>query len=149
LRAAQRVMADAAQRAGVTIDLRIVPSLPNIWADDRRVRQILLNLLSNAVKFTLPGGRIALEAWRAANGALVVTVRDTGIGMKAEDIAVAMAPFGQIDSGFGRRYEGTGLGLPLSKALTELHGGTFKLESEPGVGTTVILQFPPSRIREA
>src|SRR5690606_42106502 len=81
-----------------------------------------------------------------AEEGLEIVIRDSGIGMEPAQIAVAMAPFGQVDSGLGRKYDGTGLGLPLSKALTDLHGGRFRLESIPGTGTTVTIWLPPERV---
>ncbi|MGH6959140.1 MAG: ATP-binding protein, partial [Dongiaceae bacterium] len=120
---------------------------PLLYGDPRRVKQVLLNLLSNAIKFTNPGGRIAVRAGRAADGALVVTVADTGIGIATRDIAKALAPFSQIDSALTRKYEGAGLGLPIARSLTEMHGGTLDLDSEVGRGTTITLRFPAARLR--
>ncbi|MCE3233597.1 MAG: sensor histidine kinase [Rickettsiaceae bacterium] len=127
--------------------IKLVERLPDkqvvLSADPKRMKQIILNLLSNAVKFTPEGGEVSLTVEEDAVGGLViVTVVDTGIGIAAKDISKAMSPFGQIDSSISRRYEGTGLGLPLSKKLTELMGGKFEIKSEVGLGTTVILTFP-------
>jgi signal transduction histidine kinase len=108
------------------------------------MKQILLNLLINAVKFTPGGGRVTL-AVRESRGALQFEVSDTGIGMTTAEIAKAMQPFQQIDSSLARRYEGTGLGLPLTKSLIELHGGTLQLESVPRMGTTATVRFPAWR----
>lgn len=110
------------------------------------MKQILLNLLSNAIKFTPSGGRVTIEAAVQDDGRMVVTVEDTGIGMNEEDIPVAMSSFGQIDSSFSRKFDGTGLGLPLSKMLTEMHGGELTLESAPGKGTSVTVTFPAERV---
>ena len=120
---------------------------PRLLADERAVKQILLNLLSNAVKFTPEGGRVAVGAELRGDGSLAVTVDDTGIGIAPENIPRALAPFSQLDSSLTRRYEGTGLGLPLVKSLIELHGGTLELESEEGKGTLATLVFPPARVR--
>ncbi|MBX3494545.1 MAG: hypothetical protein KF899_16375, partial [Parvibaculum sp.] len=109
------------------------------------VRQVLLNLMSNGVKFTPAGGEVRVAA-SVEDGALVIRVSDTGIGIAADDIPVALERFGQIDSDLARKYEGTGLGLPLSKCLMEHHGGTLQIESEPGRGTTVSIRFPKERI---
>jgi PAS domain S-box-containing protein len=129
------------------VDLResIPEGLPRLFADERRVKQIALNLLSNAIKFNTPGGSAMLEAGRAADGSLFFRVVDTGIGMDEKEIAVAMSKFGQVDSSLARAHEGTGLGLPLAKSLTELHGGRFSIESAKGQGTTATVTFPPKR----
>ena len=126
-------------------DLALSVELPDvpvtIFIDPLKGRQILLNLLSNAAKFTPSGGVIRLRA-RADTTGVLLAVIDTGIGMRAEDISVAMTPFGQVDSGLGRKYEGTGLGLPLTKKLVELHGGTLLIDSVPGKGTSVVIRLP-------
>jgi two-component system cell cycle sensor histidine kinase PleC len=140
-----RLVLVRAEQGKVELCNMVPRDLPVIIADERRVTQILLNLLSNAVKFTLPGGTVSLEAGLSDDSGIVFRVTDTGIGMRSEDIAVALAPFGQVDSGYARRFEGTGLGLPLAKSLTELHGGRLSIESAPGKGTTVAVCFPPHR----
>jgi len=121
--------------------------LPILLADERRVRQILLNLLSNAIKFTPRGGSVRLFAYCEENE-FVIQVADTGIGMAKEDIPRALERFGQLDSDLNRKYEGTGLGLPLTKKLVELHGGRFEIESELCVGTKVTVTFPAERLIE-
>ncbi|HJS32966.1 MAG TPA: ATP-binding protein [Alphaproteobacteria bacterium] len=119
-----------------------------VFADERRLKQILLNLLSNAVKFTPPGGVVEVSTELDREGGFVMSVVDTGAGIAADKIALAMAPFGQVESGLNRRFEGTGLGLPLAKALTEAHGGVLALNSSVGVGTTVTVRLPPERVRD-
>ena len=114
--------------------------------DARALRQILLNLLSNAVKFTPEGGKVRLDAFLSDQGDLIFEVHDTGIGMADAEIKTALTPFGQVDSRLSRRFEGTGLGLPLSKGLTELHGGTLTVQSESGKGTTVVVILPAQRV---
>ena len=116
-----------------------------IRADERRMRQILINLLSNAVKFTPEGGQIRVSSF-LKNGGLAIEVSDTGIGMAPEDIPKAMTSFGQVESRVSRKYEGSGLGLPLVKHIVELHGGTIIVESELDVGTTVTIVLPSDRI---
>ena len=116
-----------------------------IRADGRRMRQAVINLLSNAVKFTPSGGRVRVACAHTDSGVLIV-VSDTGVGMAATDIPKAMQPFGQVDSTISRKYEGTGLGLPLTKDLVELHGGTLTVDSQLNVGTTVTILIPSHRI---
>lgn len=130
------------EKAKLTFDL--APPLPHqfIHADPVKARQILLNLLSNATKFTPEGGTISLFAEQTEGGFLDLVVADTGIGMSADDIPIALAPFGQVDSRLARKYEGTGLGLPLTKILTELHGGQLLIESRPGAGTKMTVRMP-------
>jgi len=106
----------------------------------------MLNLLSNAVKFTPAGGTIEIGASLAADGSLETTIADTGIGMRPEDIPIALEPFRQIDSKITRNYGGTGLGLPLARRLMELHGGYLKIASAVGHGTTVTLGLPRGRV---
>ncbi|MBK18669.1 MAG: hypothetical protein CMM52_07515 [Rhodospirillaceae bacterium] len=120
-------------------------SLPLVYADQRRLKQILINLLSNAVKFTDPGGTITVKARFDTETGFVVQVRDNGIGIAADDIPKALARFQQVDSTYGKQREGTGLGLPLTKSLVELHNGTLDLQSELGVGTTVTIKLPATR----
>jgi two-component system cell cycle sensor histidine kinase PleC len=116
-----------------------------LLADPKRMKQVILNLLSNGVKFTPEGGSVTLSVTKnAKEGIVKLMVFDTGIGIAKEDMPKAMAPFGQIDSSVSRRYEGTGLGLPLTKKLTELMNGTFDIKSEIGIGTSIELIFPIS-----
>jgi signal transduction histidine kinase len=112
--------------------------------DERKLRQVLLNILSNAVKFTPAGGSVILHA-RCVAAEVVIEVADTGVGMAPDDIPKALAPFGQIDSSLARRYEGTGLGLPLAIRFVEAIGGTLMLDSMPGRGTTVTIRLPTAR----
>jgi signal transduction histidine kinase len=121
------------------IDLPERPVVLN--ADKRAVKQVLINLLSNAVKFTPESGSVTLTA-RPWHDGVEFVVSDTGIGIEDKDMPVALAPFGQIDSQFTRKYEGTGLGLPIVKGIVELHGGTIEIESAAGRGTNVIVRFP-------
>jgi PAS domain S-box-containing protein len=143
--ACRRIITAMAERADVTLAINLPSFLPYIRADHLRLRQVLLNLLSNAVKFTPAGGRVSLTAAIEAEGA-VITVEDTGIGMKTEDIAVALEPFRQIEDAQNRRFQGTGLGLPLAKALVELHGGSLDIKSMPAAGTVVRVCLPLERV---
>ena len=140
-----RMVSERANAAGVELNADISSQLPKVRADSRMVRQILINLMSNAVKFTPSGGRATISARLSANGGMIIDVADTGIGMSASDIPKALEKFGQIDGALDRRYEGTGLGLPLAKAQIELHGGTLKIISKVDSGTTVQVRFPPHR----
>ena len=134
-----------AEEADVAIRTLVPGDFPSLVADSKRLKQILLNLLSNGVKFTPPGGHVELHMNIAADQGVEIVVCDTGIGIAQQDLARALQPFGQIDSLLSRKYEGTGLGLPLSRNLAELHGGTLSIESELDKGTTVTVRFPPER----
>jgi two-component system, cell cycle sensor histidine kinase PleC len=138
---AVRLVAPRAETAGLTLVQDIAPGLPAVRVDLTRIRQVLLNLLSNAIKFTPAGGTVTVTA-RAWEGAVEIAVSDTGIGMSEADIPKALEPFGQISNAMTRAHEGTGLGLPLSKSLVELHGGQFSIVSTPGAGTTVTVTLP-------
>jgi len=140
-----RPMAPQAARAGLTLSEHVAPGLPPLWGDGRRLRQLLINLVSNAIKFNRSGGVVALGAEPAGDGLLMLTVRDTGIGMTEEDLAVALTPFGQVDGGLARRRDGAGLGLPLAKMIADLHGGSLDIASAPGQGTTVRITLPAAR----
>jgi len=133
-------------RGGLKFHRRVPERLPSLMADERKLKQILLNLLSNAIKYTPPNGRVSVRAWRDRKGRFNFSVADTGIGMAPEDIPKALEPFGQVDNVMISSEEGTGLGLPLTKALVELHGGTFGLESEVGKGTIATVTIPAERI---
>ena len=141
-----RIMRDRAEEAGVLLEHRFPAQLPRLKADPRAVKQILLNLLSNAVKFTDPGGRVLVYSSINQDGGMVLHVEDTGIGIAEADIAKAMAPFGQVDSSLSRKYEGTGLGLPLTRHLVDLHEGELTLASNMGQGTHVSIHFPRLRV---
>jgi signal transduction histidine kinase len=141
-----RMVANQAERAGVTLYSEMAPRAIHIRADKRRLKQALINLLANAVKFTPSGGRVGVHVFAARTGGIAIAVKDTGIGIAPEDIPRALERFGQVDSRLARKYDGVGLGLPLTKQLIELHGGALTLESEVGVGTTVTLTLPAARI---
>jgi signal transduction histidine kinase len=139
------ILTERAEKGKVTVSTDVPKMLPPLVADRLRFIQILLNILSNAVKFTGEGGRVQVIArTEEVNGAtnVIITVQDTGIGMSAEDVRKAFQSFGQVDSGLNRKYEGTGLGLPLTKKLMELHYGAIAIQSELGKGTLVTLTFP-------
>jgi len=135
-----------AEDGGVKLTLQAPHDLPPLRADERALKQILLNLMSNAIKFTPEGGAVRVQAARDPRGGMTISVQDTGIGMRAEDIATALSPFGQIDSELARKHQGTGLGLPITRSLVRLHGGDIAIDSAPGKGTTVTAYFPPARV---
>jgi len=137
-----------AERQGVELVLELDGRFARLRADRRKVKQILVNLLANAVKFTETGGRVTINGWSQSESGCVFQVVDTGIGIALDDIPKALSQFGQIDSSRARQHEGTGLGLPLAKALIEMHGGSLDLQSKVGVGTTVTVRFPAERIIE-
>ncbi len=135
-----------AASTGVSLTNATSDSGAFIFGDQTKLKQIVMNLLSNAIKFTPRGGSIDIAVTTEADGGLCLTIRDTGIGMTSEEIRDALELFHQVDNGLSRRFEGTGLGLPLAVQLTELHGGTLTVESTPGLGTTVKVRFPSNRI---
>ena len=141
-----RVVRQRAETNGLRIACSPTEGLPALRADERKMKQALLNLLVNAIKFTPEGGLVQLDIRCDAQTGYIFQVRDNGIGMAAGDIPTALRQFGQIDSALNRKYEGTGLGLPLTTALMEMHGGTLELESRLGEGTTATLTLPPRRI---
>ncbi len=132
----------AAQEAGVQLDCRIDPSLQPIRGDAVKIRRIISNLLSNAIKFTREGGRVMVEAVRLSDGGALLLVRDTGVGMSEDEIRIALMPFGQVDGTRSRWREGTGLGLPIARALVELHGGRLEIRSVKEKGTEVAVRLP-------
>jgi signal transduction histidine kinase len=134
-----------ARKSKIRISTALDPKVRVIRADDRRMRQILINLLSNAVKFTPEGGQVHVSS-ALKNDGLAIEVSDTGIGIAAENMAKVMTSFGQVESKVTRKYEGSGLGLPLAKHLVELHGGTLTIQSQVDVGTTVTVMLPSNRI---
>jgi signal transduction histidine kinase len=134
------------QEAGVSLKFDCPDGLPAVKADKRRLTQILVNLLANAIKFTPEGGTVMLRCWATEGSGFVFQAVDNGVGIAREDIPQALAVFGQVGSLPEQDAKGTGLGLPLAKALAELHGGTLDLQSELGKGTTVTLRLPAHRI---
>jgi len=133
----------------LTLDNRLDRPLPKLLIDRRLIRQALVNLLSNAVKFTPDGGRITLDAVQQGDGGLVLSVADTGIGIPPDQLQRVFEPFVQLDGGLSRRHNGVGLGLTLSRAIAEAHGGRVTLSSWPGQGTVASLILPADRVRPA
>ncbi len=140
IRAAQGM----AEERGITLSVSPIDPAFGLLVDSVRFRQILDNLIGNAIKFTPPDGQIAVDIEVGAESSIQISVSDTGIGMRSEDIAIAMEPFRQLDNALTRKIAGTGLGLPITKGLVEAHGGAVMIESEPGRGTTVRIVFPAS-----
>jgi two-component system cell cycle sensor histidine kinase PleC len=131
-------MLDKRQKLSVMLPQK----LPRVLGDARRLKQVLINLLSNANKFTPQGGSITLAAVAVDAHTVAVSIRDTGCGMSAAGLQLALRPFGQVRGGHTRAHEGTGLGLPIAKALIELHGGKLHIDSFEGRGTTVAFTIP-------
>jgi two-component system cell cycle sensor histidine kinase PleC len=134
-----------AREKNITVSNAIGDAFPLLLGDALRLKQILINLLGNAVKFTPEKGRVSVTAERLDAGRAAITVTDSGIGMGPGEIDTALRPFGQIDTGFNKRHEGTGLGLPIAYALTRMHGGELSIESEKGRGTRVCIILPVAR----
>ncbi|MBV9860098.1 MAG: response regulator [Alphaproteobacteria bacterium] len=146
VRSVSQLTGPKVQEAGLSSATRLPDDLPLLRADERKTKQVLLNLITNAVKFTPEGGRVEITGRLDGAAGLAVTVADTGIGIPPEHLTRVLEPFEQVDSSLSRQHQGTGLGLPLVKAIMELHGGSLKLESEVGVGTRVTVTFPPDRL---
>ena len=140
-----KIVLSRAQDSGINLNTDVSIGLPALHADSIRLKQVLLNLLDNALKFTKRGGSVVFSAGIDDQMQAYFTIADTGIGITAENLETVVKPFAQVARVVTRTHEGSGLGLPLSKSLVELHGGTLQIDSEPGSGTTVTLQFPSSR----
>ena len=140
-----RIVRHRAQQASINIEIDLPKPTVTLLADERALKQVLINLISNAVKFSNDCGTVRVEAQFTADG-LCLAVIDNGIGIAEEDIPRALAPFTQVDGTLSRSHEGTGLGLPLAKYMTELHDGRLLIESTPGVGTRVSVVLPASRL---
>jgi len=141
------LVSDHAKKSGVEIVEHLPSKISTVVADHRLLKQVMLNLLSNAIKFTPPEGRVEVSV--DVMEGIAIVVRDTGIGMTPDEIRIALSAFGQVDSKIARRQPGTGLGLPIARSLVELHGGEIRVESEPGVGTSVIVELPKHRLVSA
>jgi signal transduction histidine kinase len=146
MKSVHSLVCQRAQSGRLAFELDSPAGLPMLSGDIRKMKQILINLLVNAIKFTDPGGTVALKVRCEDGEGHVFQVIDTGIGIAPNDIPKALSLFGQVDSGLNRHYEGTGLGLPLTRALVHMHGGSFDVQSKLGVGTTVTIGFPAERV---
>lgn len=150
IRSVNRMMASKAFGSGLVLQERFDENLPPVRADQRLMRQVLINLVTNAVKFSDKGGKIETHAHMLPTGEMEITVRDYGVGIPEDKIKQALEPFGQVyDKADNAHRTGTGLGLPLAKAMVEMHGGEFTLKSSHGAGTSVIVTLPKERVLSA
>jgi signal transduction histidine kinase len=140
------MVAALGEKYGVRVIGELPPAAVRLLAVERMIRQIMINLLGNAIKFTPADGSVTVSGAATDDGGYAVIVQDTGIGMTEKEIEQALTPFGQVQNKLTARHSGTGLGLPLAKAMLELHGGTLAISSLPGRGTRIVLNFPASRI---
>jgi signal transduction histidine kinase len=145
IRAVDQLTSTRFRDAGLSNATHLPADLPFLRADERKTKQVLLNLVTNATKFTPQGGHVEIGGAYDDEVGLTLTVVDTGIGIAPDDIGRVLEPFVQVDSSLSRQHQGTGLGLPLVKAIMELHGGSLRLDSTVGVGTRVKITFPPDR----
>jgi two-component system cell cycle sensor histidine kinase PleC len=145
VQSALRFFAVRAKQDGLQLAVVVPDRLPQLFADSRAIRQILLNLLSNAIKFTPAPGTVTVLADLTPGSEIELSVADTGIGIAPEHMDKVLAPFGQVANAFNRDHDGTGLGLPLARAFAELHGASFEIDSALGRGTTVRMRFPANR----
>lgn len=136
------MLSSMARDAKVYVECHIDDTVPELTADPVKLRQIIINILGNAIKFTPEDGAINVSCVLADENHIRITIRDSGVGMPPDQIPVALEPFRQVETGLNRKFEGTGLGLPIAKALTEAHGGTLKIESELDRGTEVTILLP-------
>ena len=140
-----QIVREHADREGIRLGANVDPKLVMFRGDALRLKQVVLNLLSNAINFTPRHGTVTVDAGVDDAGAMTLAVTDTGTGIAADDIPTVLEPFGQVRDGYERTHRGTGLGLPLSKSLVELHDGEIDIESEVGEGTRVVITFPAER----
>jgi PAS domain S-box-containing protein len=146
VQACMRLVAARAKMSKQHLDVKLPRDFPDLRGEERAFKQIIVNLLTNAIKFTPEGGHITVEGESLPNGDMRLCVTDTGIGIAPEHIETVLAPFGQIESALSRKNQGTGLGLPLTKALVELHDGTLEIDSTVGSGTKVTVTLPAARV---
>ncbi len=142
VRSSASIIAQRAHEAGIELKFETEGKLPVLRGDALRIKQVVINLMTNAIKFSHEGDIVVLGMGLGEDNMIEVKVIDTGIGMNDEQIEIALSAFGQVDSGHTREYEGTGLGLPISKAIVELHDGSLDVKSSPGLGTTIIMRLP-------
>jgi len=141
-----KLMQDEATGARVVLRKSVAPNLPQVVADIRSIKQVLLNLVSNAIKFTDPGGQVIITAKAMDTGELLLSVTDTGVGMNEEQLSTALEPFRRVELAGRPNVQGTGLGLPLTKALVEANRASFAISSEARKGTRIDITFPTTRV---
>lgn len=141
-----RLIKSKADEVNLDLKVHVTDDVFYLRVDARKLKQILINLLSNAIKFTSSGGEVTISAERECDGQLAISVADNGSGISPDQQELVLKPFAQADSGLDRMFDGTGLGLPLTKAMVELHGGSLVLQSDLGKGTTVTVRFPADRL---
>ena len=141
-----RQQSPRAEVSGVSLHREGAEQAVRMRADERKLRQVLMNLVSNAIKFTPMGGEVQISLGRDDDSNVLIRVADTGIGIAAEDMPKVFSAFGKIDNAWSRRYEGTGLGIPLAKAMVELHDGSLTISSNVGSGTVVVVKLPRERV---
>ena len=146
IQSAVRTIAPIAEKKSIYVDCELAQASMQICVDQTKFSQIILNVLSNGVKFTEPNGRIMIGSGVDGRGDLVISIKDTGIGISPEHLERVLRPFEQVADHLTKENEGTGLGLPIARALIELHGGDLTLSSDLGIGTTVALRLPHERI---
>jgi len=144
--ARDRAVSKDAKSSHAAVWINVSDDLPELYADQRSMRQVVLNLLSNAIKFTPIDGRIDISARLDELSGISIFVKDTGIGIPADQVAKMTQPFTQSDNSLARRFEGTGLGLAITKSLVEAHGGRLEIESVEGKGTTISVRMPFNRV---
>jgi len=149
IQSAVRTITPIAEKKSICVDCELAQASMLICVDQTKFKQIILNLLSNGVKFTEPQGRILVDSTVDKRGDLVISIKDTGIGIPAEHLERVLNPFEQVAHHLTKENEGTGLGLPIARALIELHGGDLTLRSDLGIGTTAALRLPHERIHAA
>ncbi|MBI3706952.1 MAG: PAS-domain containing protein, partial [Proteobacteria bacterium] len=142
-----RMIQERARRAGVAVSTAIAPPGIRVYGDERKLKQVFINLLTNSIKYNRPEGTVKITSRLDDDGGLTIAVADTGVGIAGADLEAVMEPFRQVDNSYNRKHEGTGLGLPLTKRLIELHGGTIAIDSTVGAGTTVTVRLPAERVR--
>ena len=149
IRSVERFFRERAREAGLVLDMQTPGQDIELWADETKLKQVMINLVSNAIKFTPSGGRVSVFVTLQADGQLGLTIADSGIGIAKDDLDRIFEPFIQVDSSLSRRHAGTGLGLPLARSFAELHGGTIEIASRPGAGTSVTVRLPACRVQPA
>jgi len=139
--------AERAGSVGLVVSEKIAPDLPLVHADERQIKQIIINLISNAIKFTDPGGQIIIAAALIDSQEIEIYIKDSGVGISAEDLERVQKPFIQVADAMTQQHTRSGLGLFIVRSIIKLHGGTMRLESELGKGTTVFLSLQKRRLK--